>query len=1384
MVTDTAPRPAPPPPAGFEAGASAPPPAHRPRRWPPLLRWLLWPTTALALAVVALWFWAGSAASLPQALALVQRLLPTGQHLEFEGTQGSLRDGGQLARLQWTQPELRVQVQGLRWAWDLQALLGGTLRLTDLSADALTVERSPAPAPKRPRTPPAQATLPLAIDTPLQLGRLQWGPTPAQTLQHLEAHYRYQDATHALELRRLDWADGRYQGRLTLGATGALPLALELQAQVQTPASALGTATPLALALQAQAHGTLGSADAALAVTAQLDTAAPPGSGNAASSPLSSARLQATLRPWAAQPLQQAQASVQALDLALLWPTAPRTALSGEAALRPLPDQPLTGWALQADLANAAPGRWNDARLPLAQLKAEGRLLQAETGAAVELESSEALLGPGGRDGRIRLHGRWQAAPALVQGEATLTGVSLAAVQQGWDAAPLAGHVTARQGADGIVRFAADLRAAAAATGGLRSVQALALQGQWNGARDGGTLVLERLRLAALQARLEADALTLSRTPLRAAGEARASLPGATLAWSGQWSAAQGRGQAQLRWSDAAAAQAWLAQWPGMAERLAAGRASGQGEAQAQWQGGWQSALDAWAALQQGRPPAASAPGMPWQLRLRSDRGGWQPAGGTAATQWSGLDVQAQGDLRQLQLRAQGDVQSGPHRVAARTEGQARWSGAGQLQTTVDRLEARWNKGRHTPWTARLDAPVQATVRWPLPDSRTPWQLEAAAGALQVQGPAAGPLRLRWSPTRLAGGSATPLAVQTEGELQGLTLAWIDALQQRALPAPTPLAQHGLRGDLELAARWSLNAQDDRLRLQAELTRRSGDLEVPAADTSTPTTVRSSGPQARDAGGERKPALRSTEPAPAASRAGLREARLSVDVAPGGRVDARLRWDSERVGQADVQLQTQLAVAPVWTTFAWADDAPLSGQVRARLPDLGVWSALAPPGWRVRGTLGADVALSGTRQTPRWSGSLQADGLRVRSVLEGIDLQDGRLRATLQGDALEITELRLRGASGGGARILGPSGNRTAPPADGGLLEATGRVRWSQGAANAAGQALSLQLQAQATALQVLARADRQLSVSGPLTLQIDDGQVRVRGNLRAQRAAIVLPEESAPRLGDDVVVHSRRHSAPNSPPETATEGPAAAVRSARPADIQLTVDLGDDFALQGLGITTRLRGSVELRGPATADTPPRVLGEIRTEQGRYRAWGQVLDVESGLIRFNGPYQNPSLDILALRPQLAVRAGVQVTGSAQSPRVRLYSDPELPDAEKLAWVVLGRSAAGGGAEAALLQQAALAFLGRQGNQTAANVASRLGLDEIGFKGPGSGDDASSAALTFGKRLARNLYVSYERSLSGTLGTLYIFYDLSRRLTLRGQTGEKSAVDLIYTVQYD
>lgn len=74
-----------------------------------------------------------------------------------------------------------------------------------------------------------------------------------------------------------------------------------------------------------------------------------------------------------------------------------------------------------------------------------------------------------------------------------------------------------------------------------------------------------------------------------------------------------------------------------------------------------------------------------------------------------------------------------------------------------------------------------------------------------------------------------------------------------------------------------------------------------------------------------------------------------------------------------------------------------------------------------------------------------------------------------------------------------------------------------------------------------------------------------------------------------------------------------------------------------------------------------------------------------------------------------------------------------------------------------------------------------------MRGLGTSNSESStngATVTLGKRLSRDFYVAYERSVSGTLGTLYIFYDLSRRFTLRAQAGEQSAVDLIFTLRYD
>jgi translocation and assembly module TamB len=498
--------------------------------------------------------------------------------------------------------------------------------------------------------------------------------------------------------------------------------------------------------------------------------------------------------------------------------------------------------------------------------------------------------------------------------------------------------------------------------------------------------------------------------------------------------------------------------------------------------------------------------------------------------------------------------------------------------------------------------------------------------------------------------------------------------------------------------------------------------------------------------------------------AGVKEARITLDN-NGDALTLALRWDSQRAGSADGQLTTRLA-RDAGGGWVWPEDAPVRGQLRAQLPRIGVWSVLAPPGWRLRGSLGANIAISGTRGTPQLAGDLMANDLALRSVVDGIEFGNGRLRARLDGTRMRISEFTLQGAGT----------NNT-----GGTLTAQGEAAWVDGKPQ-------VQLDATLDKLRASIRTDRQVTLSGDLHARLEGRLAQFTGKLKVDQARILLPDEGTPKLGEDVVVRGaagaasgQKGPAEANAPETAK---AAKTADARALKIAIQIDLGQDFRIQGKGIDTRIRGTLALSGDSI--TEPRLVGTVSTFGGQYRAYGQRLDVEQGVLRFSGPIDNPALDILAIRPNLTQRVGVQITGTALLPRVRLYAQPELPDAEKLSWLVLGHGSASGGAEAALLQQAALALLGSKSNGMSGGLAASLGLDELSFRGSANNTDGttSEGAVTLGKRFSRNFYAAYERSISGALGTLFVFYDLSRRLSVRAQAGQQSAIDLIYTFPYD
>jgi translocation and assembly module TamB len=483
---------------------------------------------------------------------------------------------------------------------------------------------------------------------------------------------------------------------------------------------------------------------------------------------------------------------------------------------------------------------------------------------------------------------------------------------------------------------------------------------------------------------------------------------------------------------------------------------------------------------------------------------------------------------------------------------------------------------------------------------------------------------------------------------------------------------------------------------------------------------------------------------------GLRQLDLRADVA-GGALRSQLALDGTRIGTANVDATAQLLQGRV------DNDSPLKLTANANLASLSwVSPLLGQPGLEVDGALRLAVNGTGTVGAPTLNGSIEGDGLAVRWPDQGVRLRNGQLRAQLAGDQLQLQRLTLEGNSG--------------------RATADGFVRFAGGAA-------TMNLKLVADKLEALSRPDRTVVLSGQASVVRDARQFRVEGNFKADRALVELAPQDRPTISDDVIVLGR-----------GTAAAPAKKEAAVPLTIDLTADLGDDFHLRGMGADAYLAGSVHVL--KVGDRPPRINGTVRTANGTYAAYGQRLAIERGVITFSGPYDNPSLDILAVRKrpdgeQLSetnVEAGVQVRGTALSPTAKLVSTPNVSDSDKLSWLVLGHGMeATTGNEADVLSAAAGALLGGKGGTggITSKLANSLGVDELGVRqGAGQASGLENTVVTVGKRISSRLYLSFEQGAATASSVVRVRYKINPRITLQLQTGTNTALDVLYSWAFD
>jgi translocation and assembly module TamB len=467
------------------------------------------------------------------------------------------------------------------------------------------------------------------------------------------------------------------------------------------------------------------------------------------------------------------------------------------------------------------------------------------------------------------------------------------------------------------------------------------------------------------------------------------------------------------------------------------------------------------------------------------------------------------------------------------------------------------------------------------------------------------------------------------------------------------------------------------------------------------------------------------------------DARVTV---AGDQLRAQAELAGDRAGNARMEASAQLRDGRI------PSDSPLTFGASASLPSIAWLSPLlGVQGMELGGSLRAYASGHGTIANPLLDGEVVGEKLVINWAEQGIRLRNGALQAKVSGDQLQLQRLRFDGADGN--------------------VQADGWLRL-------AGGEMSMDLKLAADKLAVFNRPDRTLVLSGSSTLVRDAKRFEFDGKFRANRAVIELPSLDTPTISEDVVILGR-----DKPKPSATAG--------LPLNIDLEADLGDDFTLRGKGLDAQLAGTVRVR---MADRrAPRVNGSIRVVSGTYAAYGQRLAIERGVLNFTGAYDNPGLNIRAVRKrpegeelsETNVEAGVEVRGTALAPSAKLVSNPSVPDSEKLAWMVLGHGTADmAGNEMSLLGTAAGALLGGSGGPSLAN---RVGLDELGVS---QAKGLESTVVTVGKKLSSRAYISFEQGAGTATSLVKLRYKVNNRVTLQVQTGTNNALDVLYNWAFD
>jgi translocation and assembly module TamB len=184
--------------------------------------------------------------------------------------------------------------------------------------------------------------------------------------------------------------------------------------------------------------------------------------------------------------------------------------------------------------------------------------------------------------------------------------------------------------------------------------------------------------------------------------------------------------------------------------------------------------------------------------------------------------------------------------------------------------------------------------------------------------------------------------------------------------------------------------------------------------------------------------------------------------------------------------------------------------------------------------------------------------------------------------------------------------------------------------------------------------------------------------------------------------------------------------------------------------------------------------------KARYKSYGQDLTVRKGRFLFNGPVDNPWLDVEAIRVSKSkkVTAILSLTGSLQKPQTRISSEPSLPESEALAYLVTGGPLNQvSKSEGNMLAGAALSY----GGGKATWLTEKLGIDEFEVQ---EGEKLQDTLVAVGQYLTPDFYVGAKVGLFNKQAAMVLKHKITDAINVETQAGTSQRVKLNYEIETD